>query len=80
MLIDNIRIEAKNIHIRLEDNGISIPNKYFSIGAHLKYFKAASTDSEYKETFIKDPKNSGYNKFKIEGLSLYMEINKSNYW
>lgn len=54
MLIDNIKLEARNIHIRIEDNGVSQENKFFSMGGYLKSFKLYSTDENFKETFIRD--------------------------
>ena len=70
-IIDNIQIDIKNIHIRLEDHTTS--GEPWSLGITLKELKLYTCNSDWKKTYIdrtlKDNK----------GLPLFKLLNLSNF-
>ena len=70
-IIDNIQIDIKNIHIRLEDQTTS--GEPWRLGSTLKELKLYTCNSDWKQTYIdrtlKDNK----------GLPLFKLLNLSNF-
>ena len=69
-IIDNLQVVIKNIHIRFEDNK-SHPQKPFAVGLTLSNLSAVSTDENWIEAFIEDPKAPTHKLLKLDSLALY---------
>lgn len=69
-IIDNLQVKIKNIHVRFEDNK-SHPQNPFAVGLTLSNISAVSTDSNWVEAFIEDPKAPTHKLLKLDSLALY---------
>lgn len=69
-IIDNLQIVIKNIHIRFEDQ-ISHSGAPFSLGLTLSNLSAVSTDADWNEAFLDDPKAPTHKLAKLDSLAVY---------
>lgn len=85
-IVDNIEIVITNIHIRYEDNRISIPNKCLSAGMTIGSIKLATTDDQWKEAFVIRGAKTGKDQISdiirklgiLEDLSVYWNVDDNN--
>ena len=70
LVVDNLQISVKNIHIRYEDS-VAVPGHPFSIGLKLPLLSAVSTDEHWTPTFIKASEKTSRKLVKLTSLSIY---------
>ncbi|MCJ1358957.1 MAG: hypothetical protein MMC33_008957 [Icmadophila ericetorum] len=70
LVVDNLQISVKNIHVRYEDS-TSVPGHPFSIGLKLPLLSAVSTDENWTPTFIKAAEKVSRKLVKLTSMAIY---------
>jgi len=78
ILIENMRFEVKNCHIRIEDPGVTMNRKKFAFGFVLDSMTLEPTNSKFEPHFV-DPETRkkeevSYSLYSIKGIGLYTEL------
>lgn len=76
-IVDNLQVVIKNIHVRFEDNK-SHPQNPFALGLTLSNLSAVSTDANWVEAFIEDPKAPTHKLLKLDSLAVYWTPNSES--
>ncbi|EWC44073.1 hypothetical protein DRE_07208 [Drechslerella stenobrocha 248] len=70
LIVDNLQVTIKNIHIRYEDS-ISAPGHPFALGFTLEEFSAVSTDENWQPIFIQGNVASTHKLGRLSSLAIY---------
>lgn len=74
-IINNVQIRITNVHIRYEETGAaSVP---FAFGITLGSFEVHTTDADWKQTFLAEALSRVFKVAKLDGLAVYMNVNKT---
>lgn len=74
-IINNVQIRITNVHIRYEEKSTtSVP---FAFGITLGSFEVHTTNADWKETFISEALSKVFKVAKLDGLAVYMNVNKT---
>ena len=80
-MTENLNIELKNIHFRIEDDGVLSNNKSFAFGIVLSSLTYEPTNSQFQKAFIdqqvKRNEKLSYTLCALKGFGCYIEKNDS---
>jgi vacuolar protein sorting-associated protein 13A/C len=78
-ILDNLHVNFKNIHIRIEEN---IQAPFYSFGVTLKEMLVVNTNENWVEQFIDRNKTKNINVYKllkISNFGIYLNSNENNF-
>eukprot|EP00051_Salpingoeca_urceolata_P020991 m.322117 g.322117 ORF g.322117 m.322117 type:complete len:4041 (-) comp19714_c0_seq2:110-12232(-) len=74
-LVNNLQLSIGNIHIRLEDSGVSTGMTPFAMGVTLKGISATSADEHWKQCSMGTSKTQARKLLNLDGFGTYCETN-----
>ena len=78
IIVENLILEVKDCHIRIEDCGVTIPSSSYAFGFQLESISLEPTDDKFEREFvnpeIRKKEGISHSLIKIKGISLYADL------
>ena len=76
--MENMNLEIKNVHIRIEDDGISLKSKQLAMGIVVKSLTLNPTNATFQKAFINPEERKkgklSFSLIQLQGLGFYFDI------
>lgn len=77
IILENLNLEIRNVHIRIEDNGVSLRDRKLAMGVVFKSLTLFPTDSNFQKSFVNPEERMkqklSYSQIMIQGFGFYFD-------
>ena len=74
-VVDNLQVFIDRVHVRYEDDGVSVPGVSFALGVTLDHIHAQSTDADWTPSFLTVAQKLAHKLVSLKHLAVYFNTN-----